>query len=251
MLGVAVGPFCPRILLFLEEGGEVENVLPCGILCEFHAVAILGLEVLAVGLVDVLAVEGTGYGRIIGQGDHAVTVVEAAAGVKEAFEPDFVAVTFGVLRQGVIAQHRGKIGVEIGEGRPDRLVLGVLQNIVGRARPQVDARLLLHDRQVVGQDFHFDPGQIIKVLQLFADRKGRRGVFRQEDQLGAGELLPLGIVRRLCLHARAHDRRVQADGQRSRTEHGRAVAAEFEEPAAADLRIDRLLGLVEHFSLPC
>ena len=119
VLGIAVGDVvAPALAHLLEEGGVLLEVLPGRAVGELHPVAVLGLEVLAELLEQVLAVEGAGDRAVVGEGDDPAWLVVHAAGGEEVLEPRLLAHPVGVLRQRVVAGVLGQVLVEVGEGAP-------------------------------------------------------------------------------------------------------------------------------------
>ena len=234
-----------------EELGNIDHVLVGRIVGELEPVAIIGLEVLGQLLEEVLPVEGAGHRAVIREGADRAALVVDATGIQEILEPDIVAVALRVERQRVVDRELVEVGIEVGEGRADRLVLHVVEVIVGLAATQVDADLLLHGRQAVGQDFHLDAGEVVERLDVVANGEGGRRVLGHEDELRALVLAPLGFVGRIGVDRPACDHRVQADRERADAERCRDAAPELEELAAADRLEQRLLGCVEHAASPC
>jgi hypothetical protein len=172
-----------------------------------------------------------------------------AAGREEVLEPGIVAVAVRILRQGFVTEHRGQVGIELGEWRADRLVLNIVQMIVGLSSAQIDADLLLHDRQVVGQDRHFDAGQIGEGLDVVADREGRWRILRHEHQLGTGILFPFGVIGRGGLHAAAGHRGTEAQRHRTHAKGRGRTTTEFKELPAADALVDSIFRYRKHARL--
>ena len=246
MLRVAVGDGRITLVHLPEELGDIDHVLVGRLVGELEAVAVVGLEVLGQLLEQVLPVEGAGDRAVIGEGADRAALVVDAAGIQIILEPDVAAVALRVERQGVVDRELVEVGVEVREGRADRLVLHVVEVIVGLAATKVDTDLLLHGRQAVGQDLHLDPGEIVERLNVVADREGRRRVLGHEDELRALVLAPLGFIGRIGVDRAARDHRVHANRDRARTECGCDTASELEEFAAADRLVQRLLGHREH-----
>ena len=250
MLRIAIGHVRAALLQLLEERREVDEVLPRGVGRELESIAIVLLEVLAVLLVEVLAIERARHGGVVGERNQLLAAVIVAAGVEEILEPDVLAIALGVLRQGLVAEEFRKVGIVVREGRADRLVLHIVQVEIGLAAAQVDADLLLHRRQLVGQNLDLNAGEIEKHLELLLDREGGRRVLRHEDQLGAAILLPLRVIGRRGVDRAAGDDRVQADRERARTERDGSAAAKLEKLAPADRLVERILWLQEHEDPP-
>ena len=246
MLRIAVGHVLAGVAQLLEEGRELVELLPGRFRRELHPVAIFLLEVLAVLLEQVLPVEGAGDRAVVREGDQPLARVHRAAGIQEVLEPDLLAVAFGVLRQRVVAGEVQQVGIEVGEWGADRLVLDIVEVKIGLAAAQVDADLLLHDRQVVGQDLDLDAGEIVEWLQVLADREGGRRVLAHEHELGAAVLLPLGVVGRGRVGRPASDDGVQADRDRAHAERRRGTTAELEKAAPVDPTIDGIPRDVKH-----
>jgi hypothetical protein len=117
---------------------------------------------------------------------------------------------------------------------------------IGVAAAQIDSDLLLHHRQIIGEDLDLDAGEIEKSLEIVADRERGRRVLAHEHELGAAVLLPLGVVRRGGIGGGTGDHRVQPDRDRADAQRRDGAAAEFEKSAAADPLIDRIPRYLEH-----
>ena len=195
----------PDFLGLLEEGSHVDDVLPGRVFRELKPVAILRFEVLGVCFEQVLPVERAGNGAIVGKGHDLTLGIKTAASREEVLEPGVVAIAIGILRQRIVAEQRRHVGIEFAERRANRLVLNVIQHIVGLAAAQIDADLLLHHRQVVGKNGDINAGEIGESLDVVADGKGWRRILRHEDYFRAGILLPLGVVGGRRLDPRAGD----------------------------------------------
>ena len=234
MLGIAVRDRIVLLVHHLEELGDVVDLLPGRVLGELQPVAVVRLEVLRHFLEEILPVERARHRGVIGQRHQPVAGIVVAAGIEEVVEPRLGAVAVLVLRQRVVADELRHVGIELGERGTDRLVLHVVQLEVGAAAAQVDADLLLHDRQVVRQDFHVDAGEVVEGLEVVADGEGRRRVLRHEDELGAGELLPLRVVGRLGLDARRDDGRATADDEATGTQARDQSTTTLQEFTTAD-----------------
>ena len=179
----------------VEEGGEVQDVLPGRLGPVFHGVPKLGLELVGVLLEQVAAVAENGVGRVVRERDKPVAIGEPGD-VKIAGIVGVRCIAFRRLRQRGVGRVRTQVLEEVSENRGYRLVLGIDEVVARAARAQVQLRLLQHDRQVVLQHLHVDPGQLLEVAAVdqLLDPRRRWCVLGDEGQLLAGELLPLLVL---------------------------------------------------------